>query len=60
MTRAEELYRQGGELRRRGDFAGAINCYAAAARLDPGGPAPAAKAMLDDIMAFRNGDAYNP
>lgn len=60
MTEAEQLYRQASERRRQGDFAGAINLYAAAARLDPGGPAPHAKAMLGDIMAFRHDDAYNP
>lgn len=57
---AQELYRQGNEHRRKGDFQRAINCYIEAASLDPDSPAAEAKRMLDDILNFYNKDAYNP
>lgn len=60
MTKAEQLYREGNEHRRRGDWQQAINCYLAATELDPDSPAAEAKAMLDDILDFYNKDAYNP
>ena len=57
---AEELYQQGNEARRRGQWHEAINCYIQASQLDPDSPAAEAKRMLDDILAYYNKDMYNP
>ena len=57
---AEEYYKQGNAYRKQGLWREAINCYIQAARLDPDSPAVEAKRMLDDIMAYRCKDMYNP
>lgn len=57
---AEALYRRGNELRKQQQWADAINAYEQAAALDPQSPAVAAKQMLNDILAFRCNDYYNP
>lgn len=57
---AEEYYKQGNAYRKQGLWHKAINCYIQAARLDPDSPAVEAKRMLDDIMAYRCKDMYNP
>ena len=57
---ADTCYRRGNDLRRRGDYIGAMNAYLEAIALDPDSPAVHAKALLDDIMNYYNKDAYNP
>ncbi len=57
---ATEYYHLGNDLRRRGDYPGAMNAYLEAIALDPDSPAVHAKQLLDDIMNFYNKDAYNP
>ena len=48
---AEEYYKQGNAYRKQGLWHEAIN---------PDSPAVEAKRMLDDIMAYRCKDMYNP
>lgn len=60
VERASQLYAQGNDYRRQGNWQEAINCYIAAAELDPDSPAVEARAMLDDILNFYHKDAYNP
>ena len=57
---ARQLYETGNEWRRKGDFMRAQNCYLEAAALDADGPAVTANEMLEQIMAFRHKDYYNP
>ena len=57
---SKELYERGNSFRKQGNWQEAINCYIAAAELDPESPAVEAKAMLDEILNFYNKDAYNP
>lgn len=60
VDRATELYAQGNAYRKAGNWQEAINCYIAAADLDPDSPAVEAKEMLDNILNFYHKDAYNP
>ena len=57
---SRELYEQGNDYRRQGNWQEAINSYIQAIELDPGSPAVEAKAMLDDILNYYHKDAYNP
>ena len=57
---AQQYYERGNEYRRQGVWHEAINNYIEAIRLDPDSPAVEAKRMLDDIMAYRCKDMYNP
>ncbi len=57
---SRQYYERGNELRKRGRWAEAINCYIAAIELDPDSPAVEAKRMLDDILEYYNRDIYNP
>ncbi|MBP5339484.1 MAG: tetratricopeptide repeat protein [Prevotella sp.] len=57
---AEDYYKQGNAYRKQGLWHEAINCYIEAAQIDPDSPAVEAKRMLDDIMAYRCKDMYNP
>lgn len=45
---------------RLGEYHHAVNAFLQAERLDPQSPAVEAKAMLDEIYAFRNTDLINP
>ncbi len=57
----DDAYYRRGTLRwRLQQRAGAITDLNTAARLNPQGPAPAAVANLNAIMAFFNPDLYNP
>lgn len=58
--RADELYRKGAELWRRGDRAGAIAAYTESASLDPRGRGATALAMTNDIMNFYDTAQFNP
>ena len=53
---ADEYYKLGNEYRRKGDWQHALEAIA----LDPMSPAVEAKRMLDDILAYRCKDMYNP
>ena len=57
---AAEFYEQGNELRKKGLWGAAINCYIEAERLDADSPAVEARRMLEDIMNYRNTDLWNP
>ena len=57
---AEDYYKLGNEHRRKGDWKHALDCYLEAIALDPDSPAVEAKQMLDDILAYRCTDMYNP
>ena len=57
---SRELYEQGNDYRRQGNWQEAINSYIQAIELDPDSPAVEAKAMLDDILNYSHKDAYNP
>ena len=57
---SRELYEQGNDYRRQGNWQEAINSYIQAIELDPDSPAVEAKAMLDDILNYYHKDAYNP
>ena len=57
---SKELYEQGNDYRRQGNWQEAINSYIQAIELDPDSPAVEAKAMLDDILNYYYKDAYNP
>lgn len=57
---SRELYEQGNDYRRQGNWQEAINSYLQAIELDPDSPAVEAKAMLDDILNYYHKDAYNP
>lgn len=57
---AEDYYKLGNEHRRKGDWKHALDCYLEAIALDPNSPAVEAKQMLDDILAYRCKDMYNP
>ena len=57
---SRELYEQGNDYRRQGNWQEAINSYIQAIELDPNSPAVEAKAMLDDILNYYHKDAYNP
>ncbi len=57
--RARAYYLLGNAYRRRGDWQGAINSYTEASLLDAHSPAASAKAMLLDILAFRDKDLFN-
>ena len=57
---SRELYEQGNDYRRQGNWKEAINSYIQAIELDPDSPAVEAKAMLDDILNYYHKDAYNP
>ena len=57
---SRELYEQGNDYRRQGNWQEAINSYIKAIELDPDSPAVEAKAMLDDILNYYHKDAYNP
>ncbi len=57
---AEDLYQQGNEHRRRGEYAEALNKYHAALKLDPYSPAAVAKEMLEKQYEFFCKDYYNP
>ncbi len=57
---SEELYKQGNEHRRRGEYAEALNCYNAAVKLDPDSPARVAKEMLEAQYEYFCKDYYNP
>ncbi len=58
--RAVELYRQGAELWRNGDRAGAISAYTESASLDPHGPGATALEMTRSIMNFYDTNQFNP
>uniref|UniRef100_UPI0027E33773 tetratricopeptide repeat protein n=1 Tax=Prevotella sp. TaxID=59823 RepID=UPI0027E33773 len=53
-------YKLGNEHRRKGDWQHALDNYLEAIALDPQSPAVEAKRMLDDILAYRCKDMYNP
>ena len=57
---SRELYEQGNDYRRQGNWQEAINSYIQGIELDPDSPAVEAKAMLDDILNYYHKDAYNP
>ena len=57
---SRELYEQGNDYRRQGNWQEAINSYIQAIELDPDSPAVEAKAMLADILNYYHKDAYNP
>lgn len=57
---SRELYEQGNDYRKQGNWQEAINSYIQAIELDPDSPAIEAKAMLDDILNYYHKDAYNP
>ena len=57
---ADEFYKLGNEYRRKGDWQHALDNYLEAIALDPQSPAVEAKRMLDDILAYRCKDMYNP
>ena len=57
---ADEYYKFGNEYRRQGDWQHALDNYLEAIALDPMSPAVEAKRMLDDILAYRCKDMYNP
>ena len=57
---SRELYEQGNDYRRQGNWQEAINSYLQAIELDPDSTAVEAKAMLDDILNYYHKDAYNP
>ena len=57
---ADEYYKLGNEYRRKGGWKKAIDNYMEAIALDPNSPATEAKRMLDDILAYRCKDMYNP
>ena len=57
---ADEYYKLGNKYRRKGDWKKAIDNYMEAIALDPNSPATEAKRMLDDILAYRCKDMYNP
>lgn len=57
---SEAYYLKGNEERRKGNFHAAINYYMEALALDPDSPAKVAKEALEEILSFRNNDAYNP
>ena len=57
---SRELYEQGNDYRKQGNWQEAINSYIQAIELDPDSPAVEAKAMLDDILNYYHKDAYNP
>lgn len=57
---ADEFYKLGNEYRRKGDWQYALDNYLEAIALDPQSPAVEAKRMLDDILAYRCKDMYNP
>ena len=57
---SRELYEQGNDYRRQGNWQEVINSYIQAIELDPDSPAVEAKAMLDDILNYYHKDAYNP
>ena len=57
---SRELYEQGNDYRRQGNWQEAINSYIQAIELAPDSPAVEAKAMLDDILNYYHKDAYNP
>ena len=57
---AEEYYNLGNEYRSMGDCKHALDNYLEAIALDPESPAVEAKRMLDDILAYRCKDMYNP
>ena len=57
---SRELYEQGNDYRRQGNWQEAINSYIQAIELDSDSPAVEAKAMLDDILNYYHKDAYNP
>ena len=57
---SRELYEQGNDYRRQGNWQEAINSYIQAIELDPDSPAVEAKAMLDDILNYYHKDAYKP
>ena len=57
---AEDYYKLGNEHRRKGDWKHALDCYLEAIALAPDSPAVEAKQMLDDILAYRCKDMYNP
>ena len=58
--RALHLYRQGAELWRQGDRAGAIAAYTESAALDSEGPGATALEMTRDIMNFYDTQQFNP
>ncbi len=53
-------YLHGLACARLGEYHHAINSFVRAERLDPHSPAVHAKAMLNEIYAFRNTDMINP
>ncbi|WP_308262830.1 tetratricopeptide repeat protein [Prevotella sp.] len=57
---ADEFYKLGNEYRCKGDWQHALDNYLEAIALDPQSPAVEAKRMLDDILAYRCKDMYNP
>lgn len=58
--KAMQLYEQGNEFRRRGEWHRAINCYTEAIRMDATSPANEARNMLKSILDYRYKDYYNP
>ena len=57
---ATDWYQKGNAYRQQGDWKHALDCYMEAIALDPMSPAVEAKRMLDDILAYRCKDMYNP
>lgn len=57
---ADILLKRGKAYWKLGDKAKAISDYAAAAEIDPDGPAAEALRMSRSIMNFYNTDLYNP
>lgn len=53
-------YLKGNAHMKAGDWRQAMNAFLRAEELDPDGPAPEARHLLDKIMAFYNKDLYNP
>ena len=57
---ADEFYKLRNEYRPKGESQHALDNYLEAIALDPQSPAVEAKRMLDDILAYRCKDMYNP
>ena len=58
--KAQKLYQQGNEWRKKGSFHEALNCYTEAIALDKDSPAVIAKQMLEEQFDFFYKDLYNP
>lgn len=57
---AAEYYDKGNKHRQEGNLSEALNCYMAAAEIDPNSPAKAAAEIMKNIINFYCKDIYNP